>query len=56
MTITVRELTAPYTLTEENGCWVIRRADGSWLYTLGPEDRGFGEQLIANLNDLKADT
>jgi hypothetical protein len=41
---------AAYTLTEEGGRLVIRRADGSWVFSLAEDDVRYALQLLANLN------
>lgn len=48
-------MSTTHTLANEKGRWVIRRANGSWVYRLRPEDRDFGEQLLTNLNGPEAD-
>jgi hypothetical protein len=41
-----------YTLADEDGRLVIRRADGSWVYTLVAGSERLATQLLSNLNAI----
>ncbi len=41
---------SPYTLTEEHEGLVIRRADGSWVFTLVLQDEALARAILDNLN------